>query len=620
MAADAAVVSTTVRTVDPARPFADAVAWRDGVVVAVGSDDVRRACDGRTDVIDGSGLTVTPGLVDGHQHLFLGARWRRGVDCSGARDLDELRRRIRAGRRALGPQGWLLGYGAEYSSLAGAAYDYDLLQGADGPGPMMLWTFDMHTVFANAEALRIAGIAGPMRLGDAAEVVCDDAGRPTGELREWSAANLVTRVVPAPSATQERQWHVEALRAQNAVGLTGQHLMDGGLATMAQLAALEDDDQLTQRVLLHHFVYPTTGDDEIAAMIAAVDRRGRRWQADGAKFMMDGVIDTGTGWLEEPDYHGENTEPMWPDPGHYAGRVAEFHRAGFRVATHAIGDRAVRHALDTYAALPGGSAGRHRIEHIETAPDALIGRFAPQAVTASMQPIAMQWVQPDRSDPWSARLDPGRCAHGWRMGDLSAGGARVVLGSDWPVAHFDPRPGFYAARMRRGPDASDPRPIGATRPLTGAETLAGYTINAAGRRGSRGPQRNGARGLRRRPGDVGRRPGQLSGRVAGRVARPPDGRRRPDRAPVMTGRAAAGAPVGLREPLSREVIIRAALHLAEETPQLSLNRLGQALGVDATAVYRHFRNKDELMLALGDQLLLGRRSRVCVPAVSGTRR
>ena len=226
-------------------------------------------------------------------------------------------------------------------------------------------------------------------------------------------------------------------------------------------------------------MYATTGDDELAGMVAAAQSSGHLWRADGAKFMLDGVIDTGTAWMEGPDTVGANTDPLWPDPATYSRRVGQLHAAGLRVATHAIGDRAVRHVLDTYAALPGGAGGRHRIEHIETAPDAIVDRFAPEAVTASMQPIAMQWVQPDRSDPWSARLTPEQCDHGWRVGDLSARGALVVLGSDWPVAHFDPRLGLYAARMRRAPDAADPRPVGATRPLTGLEALAGYTVNAA---------------------------------------------------------------------------------------------------------------------------------------------
>jgi hypothetical protein len=291
--------------------------------------------------------------------------------------------------------------------------------------------------------------------------------------------NLVGNCVPDPGAATRREWYVEALRAQNAVGITGQHLMDGAPATAAILAGLAADSALTQRVRLHQFIYASTDDDEFAAIVAAARTGGPMWSADGAKFMIDGVIDTGTAWLEQPDRHGENTEPLWPDLDAYDRRVRQLHDAGLRVATHAIGDRAVRHVLDTYAALPGGARGRHRIEHIETAPDSTVQRFAAERVTASMQPIALQWIEPDRSDPWSARLEPELCDHGWRVGDLSAGGALVVLGSDWPVAHFDPRLGLFAARMRRGPDATDLRPVGAGRPLTGEQALAGYTVNAA---------------------------------------------------------------------------------------------------------------------------------------------
>ncbi|HEY1618689.1 MAG TPA: amidohydrolase [Streptosporangiaceae bacterium] len=464
---------------DPALPITDAIAVRGGIIVAAGAQDVRAACDATTEVIDGTGATLTPGLVDGHQHLFMGAERARGVDLSGARDITEVRARLRAGRAEVGAGAWLVGFGAEYSSFPNSRFDYRDLDGAEGPGPMLIWTFDMHSAIANEQALRIAGVTGARRFPDGAEIVCDETGRPTGELHEWSAMDLVGEVVPAPTSEQRRAWYVEALRAQNAVGLTGQHLMDGGPHTADLLAAMEADGELTQRVRLHHFVYPTTDDDQFAEILAAVGRHGRLWRADGAKFMMDGVIDTGTAWLEEPDVHGQNTDPMWPDPGAYARRVRSLHDAGFAVATHAIGNRAVRNVLDTYAALPGGSAGRHRVEHIETAPDSLIGRFSPEVVTASMQPIAMQYVRPDRTDPWSARLTPEMCDHGWRVGDLSAGGALVVLGSDWPVAHFDPRLGFYAARMRRGPDTDDPRPVGATRALTGEEALAGYTLNAA---------------------------------------------------------------------------------------------------------------------------------------------
>jgi predicted amidohydrolase YtcJ len=222
------------------------------------------------------------------------------------------------------------------------------------------------------------------------------------------------------------------------------------------MRGLEEQANLKLRILLHHFVYPYTSIEEVEVMMQTHNVKGLRWQADGVKFMLDGVIDTGTAWLEHPDSQGEGTEPMWPELSLYHQRARQFHDAGFRIATHAIGDRAVREVLDVYEGLPGGSNGRHRIEHIETSPDNTIARFKPLKVTASMQPVHMRWLEYDLSDPWSQRLDTTQCGHGWRTGDIMSTGA-----------------------MRRAHDVSYDGPVGKTRALTGAETLTGYTRNAA---------------------------------------------------------------------------------------------------------------------------------------------
>jgi predicted amidohydrolase YtcJ len=478
-AADLAVLGARIRTMDPDRPWASALAVRDGVLVAVGDDDeVRSACDARTTVLDGAGSVVTPGLVDGHHHLFMGAEVGRGVDLDRVRTLDRMRELLRAERERVGPGGWLLGFAAEYETFGGP-YHHSLLDEAAGDGPMLLWALDLHTAFVNAEGLRVAGITGPIRFGDNSFVVLDDAGAPTGELREMSAIEVALGAMPAVTAEQRGAWYVDAIRRHSAVGLTAVHLMDGDLDTVELLASLEAEGELGLRVLLHQFVHPYTEDEQVEAMLRVRDRRGRRWQADGVKLMVDGVIDTGTAWLEQADSHGDGTASFWPEFERYGRRVRAFHDAGFRIATHAIGDRAAREVLDVYAGLPGGSAGRHRIEHIETAPDRTVARFAPERVTASMQPVHLRWLKPDLSDPWSERAGHERCSHVMRSGDLSAAGALVVLGSDWPVAPFDPRFGFFAAQQRRAHDVDDPRPLGASRPLTGEETLAGYTVNPA---------------------------------------------------------------------------------------------------------------------------------------------
>ncbi len=480
MAAQFAIVNAHIRTMNPAQPTASAVAWSDGRIVAVGTDsEVREYCDATTVINDAKGATVTPGLTDGHQHLLQGAIFAQGLNLDRVNSLTDLREKIAAERRRIGPDVWLLGFALEYAAFEGAKYHHELLNDAAGQGPMFLYALDVHTGFVNARALEISGVTGPMQLEDASIVVVDEADRPTGELLEMAAMQTVLKNVPQPTHDQKLDWYAKTIADQNALGITEIHMMDGDFSSIAALRELEDRGDLGMRVLQHHFIYPYTPDEEVAELLQTHSTRGRLWQADGVKFMLDGVIDTGTAWLEEPDSHGEGTESMWPDIDLYFARARAFHDKGFRIATHAIGDRAVREVLDFYDSLPGGSQGRHRIEHIETSPDSTVARFAPERVTASMQPIHVRWVAHDLSDPWSQRLDANRCAHAWRSGDLFASGALVVLGSDWPVAPYDPRMGFFAAQRRRAHDVTNPGPVGTTRALTGEQTLAGYTVNAA---------------------------------------------------------------------------------------------------------------------------------------------
>jgi len=476
-AADLAVVNARVRTLDPQVPFAEALAVRGNTIIAVGdNDEIRDFCDGRTVVRDARASTVTPGLMDGHQHLFDGAAIGRGVDFDRIGNLESLQRRLAKERRRVGRGEWILGFGLEYSTFGGRAYHSKLLGSASEGGPVLIYALDLHTAFVNKEALALAGIDGPRDFPDASSIVCDDLGSPTGELRENSAMALVAGVIHRANPETLRKWYLETMFAQNSVGLTGVHLMDGTLGTAALLAELEAAGELTERVWVHYRMNPSSSDEEVREIIARGRRAGSLWDASGIKFILDGVIETGTAWLEEPDAKGEGTEPMWPDLERYRGLARDLSAAGFRLATHAIGDHAVRFVLDTYAGL---KPGNHRIEHIETAPPHLIRRFRPEGVTASMQPIHLRWLQPDLSDPWSERLGAERCGHAMPSGDLSELGARVVLGSDWPVAPYDPRLGLFAARLRRAPDLPDSGAIGRSRPMSGEEALGGYTLNAA---------------------------------------------------------------------------------------------------------------------------------------------
>ncbi len=134
----------------------------------------------------------------------------------------------------------------------------------------------------------------------------------------------------------------------------------------------------------------------------------------------------------------------------------------------------MREALDAYRAAPSAPGVHHRIEHIETLQPQDLPRFAAEGVIASMQAQHMMWLEPDRSDNWSRRLGRERCDRAFPIRSLLASGARLTLGSDWPVARYDPREGMAAARLRRPPGLRDRAPYD-DEAITALQALEGYT-------------------------------------------------------------------------------------------------------------------------------------------------
>jgi predicted amidohydrolase YtcJ len=477
--ADLAIVNARVRTLDPSHPTASAVAIRGGTIVAVGSDDeIRAASDGATETIDLAGAAVVPGLTDSHIHPFLGSDHALGADLTGMRTLDEVLGALRAERARCGDGAWVHGYALAYEAFDTTGIDGRLIEEAVGGGPALLRFFDFHTALASPEALRRAGIDGPRTFGEAAEIVVTADGRPTGELREPAAMTIVDEVVPEPTDEERLARYRTTQERLNACGLTGAHVMVGSPQLYRVLHELEERDWLTTRSIVPLHQEPDISDDEIAARLQLLGERGRLWRGGTAKFFIDGVVETGTAWLYEADTSGGGTVPFWPTEARYAEVVARFARAGFACTTHAVGDRGVRAALDAYAAAPAKPGLMHRIEHIETLQHHDLPRFAAEGVCASMQPLHLENNSGDRSDPWSRALGPARCDRAFRTRDLWDSGALVCLGSDWPVARFDPRLGMAWCRLRRAPGTAD-IPYGAAQALTAEETLLGYTVNPA---------------------------------------------------------------------------------------------------------------------------------------------
>jgi predicted amidohydrolase YtcJ len=486
--ADGAILGAAVRTLDDDRPGATALAWRDGELVAVGDDaEVRPHIGPRTLVLDGRGLTVLPGLVDSHIHPFLGTLNTRGVDLRSAATLDDVRERLAVERARCGPDTWVLGHSVRYEPFHASGIRADTVADVLGEGPALLRFFDGHTALATEPALALAGVSGPREFGEFAEVVCDLDGRPTGALLENGAMELVGAIVPDWSEEERLAAYTETLRALNRVGITGAHVMIGDPELLDVCRVLEERGHLTVRLLMPMHQEPSISDEEVARRLPLAREHGRRWRAGTAKFFLDGVLDSGTAWLVEPGPGGVNAHPFWPDVGRYRELVRRFTDAGFSAITHAVGDGAVRGALDAYEAAGRPVRGKHRVEHIETLVDEDLPRFTALDVAASMQPLHMEGLDvPGIASSWIDGLSPGRYERGFRAGDLARSGATLPLGSDWMVADFDPRVGLAWAQLRRKPGAADRVPYLPDQALTAEQALMGYTVHAAAVAGDEG--------------------------------------------------------------------------------------------------------------------------------------
>lgn len=481
-AADTILTGARVRTLDPDRPSAHAVAVKDGRIVAVGdAADVPDWRGAHTEVVDLTGATLTPGLVDGHSHPYLGVLTAAGLDLSGCRDLDALRAALAAAARAAGPGDWVLAHGLDHNAFGGRPVHHDLIDPALGGVPAFIRLYDGHSGLASGPALAAAGIDGPRRFEQRAQVVCDADGRPTGHLVEFAAMSLMDDVLPRESAAVRRARLLALLRDMAATGLTGAHVMDlQEPEVLGLLAGIEEDGELPMRLRIAPWCMPGTDEEGLDHLIESQRAHGRRWRVGGVKFFMDGTVEGGTAWLEHADCHGQGTEAFWPDPAAYTRAVHHLAHAGVRTVTHAIGDAAVRHVLDTVELLADPrQRSLHRIEHIETVPDGQLPRFARLGVAASMQPTHLAYTRADHRDEWSLRLGEERAGRAWRCRDLRDAGATLVLGSDWPIAHYDPREVLATARLRRLPGRPEVEPVTAEQALTGLMALEGCTSHAA---------------------------------------------------------------------------------------------------------------------------------------------
>ncbi len=491
--ADVILIHARIYTLNAHQPWVEALAIRDGKILAVGTDDEISHYRGTsTKAIDAKGRLVLPGFTDCHVHFMDGSFSLEQVNVETAKNIDQVQQQIKAYAKAHPNDAWVLGRGWSYPIFPPAGMpDKKQLDVVVPDRPAYIEGYDAHTWWANTKALEAAHITKDTTDPPGGTIVRDPAtGEPTGAIKEDAADAMVRRAIPVPSREQKLQALRAGLRHANELGITRVHVMGGvnvgaGDVTDAELLdELRRNNELTVRFYLgYRFDPPEVTAHQLDEIEQARQRYHDDWiAAGGVKFFLDGVIETHTAAMLEPYSNAPSLSGglLW-DPDKYKAFVAELDRRGIQIFTHAIGDRAIRLALDAYgAAAPknGTKDARHRVEHIEDPSAADIPRFGQLGVIASMQPLHA-YPDDDTLKSWLPAVGPERAMRAWPWRSIQAAGGVLAFGSDWPVVTLSPWPGLQNAVTRQ---TTDGEPQGGWIPserISLADAIKGYTLNAA---------------------------------------------------------------------------------------------------------------------------------------------
>jgi predicted amidohydrolase YtcJ len=486
VAADLAITGATVRTMDPATPLSDALAVGAGRILAVGAEDVRRAAGPGTEVLHLPGRLVIPGFQDAHVHPMWGGLERMRCDLSDLATREEYREEV-ARYAAENPEaGWILGGGWSMPAFPGGTPRREDLDDVVPDRPVFLPNRDGHGAWVNTRALELGGIEAATPDPADGRIERDPDGSPTGTLHE-GAMDLVERLIPE---TKPEEWEMATLEGQRYLHSLGITAWQDAIVEPPHLRTYRDLDEgglLTARVVAALWWERTRGQEQVEELL---DRRNsgtaRSVQATTVKIMLDGVVENFTASMLEPylDAEGQPTGNRgipFVEPEALPAVVTRLDREGFQVHFHAIGDGAVRAALDAVEAAVranGPRDARHHIAHLQVVHPQDLPRFERLGVVANAQAL---WAchEPQMDDLTIPFLGPERTSHQYPFGTLLRAGARLAMGSDWSVSTPDPFKQMEVAVTRVDPDHRGGEPFLPDERIGLGEALTAFTRGSA---------------------------------------------------------------------------------------------------------------------------------------------
>ncbi|WP_321827489.1 amidohydrolase [Maribacter dokdonensis] len=472
VSADVLIVNANIWTGNENQPKAQSMAILGDSIIAIGTSTSLEGYKSKTtQVLDMKGKFITPGFIDCHVHLLMGGNALLSVELRDADSQDEFVKRIAEHSKSLPSGAWILEGNWDHTLWGGTLPNKEWIDEFTTDNPVALYRLDGHMILANTAALKIAGINKDTPNVEGGEFVKDDNGNLTGILK-GHAMTPVLEKIPMPTESEK----IKSIKAAQTYllsnGVTSVHDVDS-LGTYTAAKNLKDNGELSVRIYsvdpLNNWYKRTN-----------TDRESDKWlKVGGLKGFVDGSLGSHTAAFREP--YTDKPE----DSGYFINDEEDLYKwilkadeEGQQVMVHGIGDKAIHSVLNIYERIiekNGKKDRRLRIEHAQhLAPDD-ISRFAELGVIVSVQPYHA--IDDGR---WAEELiGSERIKTTYAFKSLLDAQAKIVFGSDWPVAPATPLDGIYAAVTRRTLDDKNPEGWVPEQKITVEQALTAYTKNAA---------------------------------------------------------------------------------------------------------------------------------------------
>ena len=457
---------------------------KDSIILATGEKTKEFTAES---TIDLNGAFVIPAFLDGHAHPIFAGREAAGPKINGINSIEEIKAQVKAFAQANPKTPWIIGGAYEAAIIEGGDFDAKWLDEVVSDRPVVLHAVDHHTIWVNSKAIEVAGITSATKDPQGGTIARNSDGSAKGTLREPSAMALVLNHAPANTIESDIAAITYACAEYRKVGVIAaiDSWCEKDMAR-AYIAAAKTN-QLTIAFNLSLLATPTTWSDDIDDFNAIREQcleldNPSQLQANSIKFLLDGALSAGTAHLtqayeDDPSSHGI---AIWSDDELLNALVA-YDALQYQVHLHAIGDAAVKQALDAIEAMQRINPPWDRrpvIVHAQLVRDEDLSRFAQLGVIANIQPLWC-YMDPMNKELIAPRIGNERNNQQYRLRSMVEAGAMIAFGSDWPVTSHIPMQAICVPVTRTNAADGVTEPWVIEQALTMNESLTFYTKNAA---------------------------------------------------------------------------------------------------------------------------------------------